>query len=331
MEVINKLACLPVLATLMSRPRLSLPSNRTVLQGISAQQRKNHIYTLDSVLQRLAIRYATTSTPSCHLGLEMVKAIEELQKERDWGSPSTVLTCASNLMGAMRRLNQYAEMDSVLLNAESHWKDAMLTWTKEVTKHIANKAPAVRLSHILSIINKDKVSLAAKAFLLVAWLHAARADNVMNLELSKVYLDKASGLFQILWDDAKTCPKIGPYSTPSAITPDLADTLLEWVSGRNQSSETHLFPKCIKAKTAILNEVRTELKLQDPSFNLRSLRRGALITLAEAGVDLETILLFSGHTTVKMLLRYINQGLSSSKRSKQGADAARKALLPGRK
>ena len=54
--------------------------------------------------------------------------------------------------------------------------------------------------------------------------------------------------------------------------------------------------------------VRDALKAHNKTFDLRSLRRGALQSLAASGCHSDTLLIFSGHTTKKSLLRYLGWG-----------------------
>ena len=60
----------------------------------------------------------------------------------------------------------------------------------------------------------------------------------------------------------------------------------------------------------------------------RSIRRGALIAMAESGVDEETLLLFSCYTSTTMLHRYLGWGAHMATNRTKGAAAARAALCP---
>ena len=61
-------------------------------------------------------------------------------------------------------------------------------------------------------------------------------------------------------------------------------------------------------KHASVKDVLVALRRVDPSLENGSVRCGALQPLAHAGVDEETLLLFSGHATLAMLRRYLNWG-----------------------
>ena len=225
----------------------------------------------------------------------------------------------------MSRLDQYASLEPILLNKESTWKDALTKWTKDATAYIPLTASA-KLHEIQTSFGKRGLSLGAKVLLLIGWLHAARVASAFRLKVSAMKFDE-TGQWQILWTDAKTTAKIGPYTTPSAINPEYKELVTQWLARLSPSTATTLlFPKHLRAE--IVKEVRAELRSHDEKCTLRALRHGALVALAEAGIDLETVLLFSGHTTVKMLLRYLNRGMSAGKRNAEAAQAARQVLLP---
>ena len=60
----------------------------------------------------------------------------------------------------------------------------------------------------------------------------------------------------------------------------------------------------------------------------RSVRRGSLQTMALAGVPLETLILYSGHTNEKTLLRYLGWGHAAGARQRQMADAGAVLVQP---
>ena len=64
------------------------------------------------------------------------------------------------------------------------------------------------------------------------------------------------------------------------------------------------------------------LKTIDPEFTLYSIGRGAAITLATAGTPVATIMLFTGHASVAMCLRYLSWGWFEGHSSAECAKAA---------
>jgi hypothetical protein len=70
-------------------------------------------------------------------------------------------------------------------------------------------------------------------------------------------------------------------------------------------------------------------RLHDPTMEARSVRRGSLQAMAHNGVALDTLILFSGHTNEKTLLRYLGWGHSAGARQRLMA-AAGSVLVPAR-
>ena len=75
-------------------------------------------------------------------------------------------------------------------------------------------------------------------------------------------------------------------------------------------------------------QMLSTFRLCDPRMEARSVRRGSLQTMALAGVPLETLILYSGHTNEKTLLRYLGWGHAAGARQRQMADAGAVLVQP---
>jgi hypothetical protein len=93
----------------------------------------------------------------------------------------------------------------------------------------------------------------------------------------------------------------------------------QWLEQR--ATSVWVFP----TPDALGPQVRQALRAVDPALEQRSLRRGALLTMAAAGVSEAVLLEFSGHTTGRMLRRYLGFGASLAATGMQTLAAA--ALL----
>ena len=197
----------------------------------------------------------------------------------------------------------------------------MNCWQKEAFKHIP-KVSHLTLDEMKRML--AQLDLPGQVLLIASWLHAARAGNLAPVKIKEITFstDEVGNRWSILWNQAKTVPKVGPYTTHSAI-PDEWRKLLELFIG-NRSPDSLLFSEDFwKLAMKSLSEA---LKSVHKTADIRCIRRGALCAMAETGVDLETLLTFSGHTNVQMLLRYLKQGKAAGARAKKGASAARSAL-----
>ena len=311
------------LKELISVQQFYLPLSAAVREGVSLAQRKVHLYTLMDLLDLLndpSMRQHYSKT----FPVIMIEALVLMQRKRKWGAPTTMLTKASSLMGCLKRLQQYANLPSIDLLQSSEWMDAMKGWTKKATAHL----PSLRelsLAQVKRIL--PRLSPECQVVLLIAWLHAGRVSNIFTLQAGDLHFSKdpkdpQGYRFSITWFRAKTSATIGAYTTHSWISEEGFKTLQAWT--KNLRSQDWLLPQKLEHK--LTKELRQAIRCEDPKADLRALRRGALQALAKANIDLEIVRVFSGHTTVQMLLRYLGRGLAAGKRSQEGAAAAKKAL-----
>ncbi len=308
------------LRELLECQELSLPTDRSILRGLSFDQRKRHLYTLDTLME-VILRYPADYS-QLPLPCVWIKAIDQLQEERAWRSPGALFATASTLMGALERLNQYTLLAPIRLTSYSQWRDALKHWEKKALRVLPD-VTAVTLEEVRVLLSH--LSPDATALLLIAWLHAARVGNVFTVKVKESEVQTSSqGVFNwvITWTAAKTTPKVGAYTTHSAVPATWMPLLKELVDGKGPNDYL-VHPS---RERALVTELRAGLQRLDPRHDLRSLRRGSLTAMAKNGVDLETLLTYSGHRTVEMLLRYLQRGKVVQQRIQKGAAAALKSL-----
>jgi integrase len=78
-------------------------------------------------------------------------------------------------------------------------------------------------------------------------------------------------------------------------------------------------------RARVAEQATSLLKSINPSLESRSVRRGGLTRLAEAGAPVETILLYSRHASLAMLYRYLDAGRLCSAHHQQQDAAQEKA------
>jgi integrase len=308
---------------LMEIRELWIPRNETIRSGIGIKQRSKHIYALADALDQLKKQQFDKSST---LPQALIWSVTEMEEERQWKASSSILNQAHTLYGALIRLDQYAMTEPVNMDNYSEWVDAMKTWTKSSLQHLPSVTeatwPAVSQT-IASLPAIDAVTL------LIAWLHAARVGNVYTIKLHELDFQPEQGQpngmrFSVVWTRAKTVEKVGAYTTHSWISTPHYRLLRTWIQGRRRRGCEWLVPIAHKRRT--MNKIRAGLRTINPRWDLRSLRRGALCTLARNDTPLDTVLTFSGHKNMPMLLRYLRHGLHAGLRSKKGAEAARQGF-----
>ena len=314
----------PQIRSLLQLRMFTLPTDPTVLQGITLQQRKRQVYTLVDVLDTL-ITPALAPSRAEPYPLPLIHAIRQLSSQRQWIA-STTINAAATLQGCLSRIDQYCRSQPLdpelhLTNRYSTWKDAMLTWQREAFRHVP-KVTEVTLEQVRRMILRLDPTTAI--LLIVSWLHAARVGNAYNLRIEDLTLDPSlpTDNWSILWTSAKTSGKVGPYSTHSFMPAEWMTLYRSYLSTRPATGP--LFDP--SKRTACLASLSQALKTEVGKSDIRAIRRGSLCAMAQRDVELETLLTYSGHTTVHMLLRYLRRGKAVSLRAKKGASAARTAL-----
>jgi hypothetical protein len=285
------------------------------------EQRHRHIYILDAVLDVIWLH--RTSIRHLSLAQMLIWAITQLGLIRKWEAPTALLSNGANLLACLSRLDQYTPpLKPINLNHLSEWRDAMSTWTRLAFQY-QPRVTEVSREQIRDLL--PYCSTASKVLLIISWLHAARVGNAFKLRKENFHFEPQSdGLtgWTVTWNAAKTTKKVGPYTTHSSIPREWYEIVRTWFQRRG--SADLVFPH--SRQREMLKEIRTLLKERNPLHDLRSIRRGSLCAMAKEGTPIETLLVFSGHKSVDMLLRYIQRGRASGDRATKGAQAARIAL-----
>jgi hypothetical protein len=234
--------------------------------------------------------------------------VVSVDPEHSRGTPRIVHEQAGRLRGSMAGVAGSAGL----------WREM----NRKITKHrnLADVRQARPLTLAAFERMMDKLILnkeSGAAFLLLGgWSHAARVGNVATL-MEKNFED--ADLESITWSKAKTTARIGKYTTASSY-----GKYTQFLQDHMKDKK----PTELLCSTYDLDKLRIALKVEDSSHDLRSLRRGALQTLAKSGTDVPTLLHFSGHTSEKSLMRYLGWGAKFSKGIQNAKGAAKAALVP---
>jgi hypothetical protein len=278
----------PSIRRLMAIRQLWMPSNETIRLGISQKQRTKHMYALaDAMDQFRKPQFDRNST----LPKALIWSLTEMERERQWKAESSILNQAHCLYGALMRLDQYALTEPVNMDSYSEWVDAMRTWTKGALQHLPSVTEATWPAVSQTIESLQPIHAVT---LLVAWLHAARVGNIYTVKLAELGFEpdpeQPDGMrFSVTWTRAKTSVKAA-YTTHSWISTRHYQLIQTWIQGRRERGIVWLVPKNQRLRT--MNVIRAGLRVHNPKWDLRSLRRGALCTLARDEVPLDTVITF---------------------------------------
>ena len=158
-----------------------------------------------------------------------------------------------------------------------------------------------------------------KAMLILAWTTSGRLGDVAQLAASDVAIAD-DGKMRVLFRKSKTArAKGGAHTVHTTLPKAWSKQLRAFLAGKTGD----LFPKT----SATVPKATEALKEVDPTLEARSLRRGSLQTLAQAGATHEELMTFSGHKNVNTLLRYLGWGWTIGPKE-AGAAAKAAALAP---
>ena len=118
----------------------------------------------------------------------------------------------------------------------------------------------------------------------------------------------------------KVVPKIGPYSLH--LSTENAVAKLLWSTRKTTRSFIFSSNNSRTERRKIATSIRTLMQTLSRKLQSRSIRRGGLTRMAEAGMPLETIRAnFSKHATEPMLMGYLAAGAVSAHQAQQQTDA----------
>ena len=258
-------------------------------RAITAGTRAEHKRVLDLV------RQAPAGYDTWPVARALVECLARAAIQRKWVA-STVAKKAASLQGALAILPMYLQAAPIKLTEFPEWKQAARTLGARAREQAPRAVKPCTRSTVEAAITTAQTST-EKAVIAICWLLAARVGDVLQLTRHEVTLD--GNVLTVTYRKGKTVAKRGPYTVHSQV-PQVWLPLVEQALATR--SNTKLFPKIT------VSDVTKCLRKADAALESRSLRRGSLQLMANEGVDDNTLLLFSGHTSLTMLLRYLAWG-----------------------
>lgn len=273
-------------------PPQGIPAS--AMEALVKTTRDQHVNNLKTV--------ARSIDPSLPLDCAIVKALEKLAAERAW-KKSTLMKTAASVQGALRILPLYfAGAHVVMMRDSPVWKMSMVAFQHWSKQELPNQPKAASWSQVAEVVRSTKCDAQAMAILL-GWLTAARLGCIRSLSKEHVVWDTKST--RVTFHLGKGARARGPYTVHAQPIP--AEFRKRWKTFFD-SRESKMFPRHLTG-----DSLKVALRAVDKSLEQRSLRRGALQTMASNGVSEETLMRYSGHTQVATLRRYLNWNTINSK------------------
>lgn len=262
--------------------------------------------------------------PEKYWELNIDRAMEqyflEMKSLKKW-LPTTLVVKMATAHGALRLLPLYAEGELPVMMKESvTWMQAMKAAAKMAKQQPPKQPTAATWAEVKEALDKEPI-LSVRMAVLTTWLACGRGGDVLLLKPADVEMTeketpkgKVEGMAISFWK-GKTVKTRGSYTVFTQRPPEQhLETFLSYQKGMKE--EGYLF-KGVKG-----SQIKDALRRANPKLEQRSLRRGAIQTLAQTGLTDEELLHYSGHTNVSMLRRYLNFGKLSGEGAKLSAQAA---------
>lgn len=248
---------------------------------------------------------------------EMVVIVDHMRVQRKW-KYSTTLTKLGEIVGALRRREYYAsgcrlnkvEEDQEFKDYERVIRHGALqeqvNYPKAVLREDLHKA-------IKNLLMEERIEVAV--LLLLVWSTAARV--ACALKLRKENIEISGQEIKIRFVEGKG---VFARKQPYTVHTHLGQWTQKVQSFLNRTKTSELFP--VSQWNRLRKGVSEALKGVDRAYELRSLRRGSLVTMAQRGVPLEVVRHFSGHTNDNQCLRYLEWGWHHGNMHQRGVRAA---------
>jgi integrase len=280
--------------------------------GLAATTITGHRRVLRWLSEQITLDLRQAPLPSA-----ILEVINRTRRRKKW-KWSTTTTKLATIQGAMAALPAYARMDGtsgpVLLKHSPVWSLALKAAARKAREQLGMQPKAATDAHIRQVMQDPHLTQQMKGCILLAWLSAARVGDVLKLRRADITLEGRT--LTITWERGKTVAKRGPYTVSTQI-PQAHLELMTQCLAHGGTTPTVFAAISGPAVKNALRQATGDLSLEQ-----RSLRRGALQLLAANGMPLSTVILFSGHTTEKMLLAYLGFGRHAKQQNNVMIDAA---------
>jgi len=229
-----------------------------------------------------------------------------LKRQRQFAY-ATLSTYIGQIAGVLSRLDQYVvgpgglPAEALAVTTHSVWSDFRRAAEKKARWEARIVKPTLVKQHIVEIAKL--LDGRVRLVFLLSWRFAARPLNTMNLRKQDLIVED-NNILKIIWANAKTSGRRGIYTTAAAVDEEIKVLIASLQPGQEVVQENN--------QPSALRAIRTAIrKVAGSHFDMRSIRRGALTTMALSGVPLTDLMLVSGHTTEKSLMTYLGYGTSA--------------------
>jgi hypothetical protein len=275
-----------------------------------------HLRYLEEVIQVTGTTAPTTKQIIEHIENRRLHPKRKKNGPLLWSAVNTLMGSAA---GAWRLAHFYLpELTSKDLVRDPEFAVAMKLSSSEMKReHVSHSFPMSKdqLHAAVILLVRSRNTTAAVA-LVLCWATTSRVKCLLSLQTRDIHCHMMNGtqVISVGFFRAKTTSRRGPYHVHTALGPyrSLVLTFLQ------KQTSTLLFPDAEATRMHMI----CAMKSISTKLECRSIRRGALVTMAKEGVDESTLMHFSGHLSTMTLHRYLGWGLYRGEQGAKGAAAA---------
>lgn len=249
----------------------------------------------------------------------VLEFIMRRRRSRGWRWSTTIkyLACAQ---GALSSLPLYrACRTPILLSKDTVWTHGIRATARKARAELPQQPTAATWKEVEKCLRTER-SLPTFVAVLLAWFTAARVGCILQLTKADVTMHNDFTMSVRFTRGKSALLRASAYTVHTAPIPhEFQDRLQRWMAERH----TWLFPRETTG-----TQVKLALRRVNSTLEQRSLRRGSLQALSRApGMTDENLLLFSGHSNVRTLRRYLNWGVVADHTRRSMVAAAGASLI----
>ena len=252
--------------------------------------------------------------PSLPFVRALLEIVDTRRRHRRWKWTST-LRAMAEVAGALRNLPVSQGIGSVTLSDSAEWLAAIRGVAGQAKSERPRVPKAATAAQILAAIRAE-TRRPVRLLLALTWLCCGRTGDCRLLSAYDLALN--GDTLTVTFRHGKTISRRGAFSLHTVFPAGWLGELGISPGDVSWASQLHL---------ASVNDVLAALRRIAPDLENRSIRRGALQSLAQADTSEDLLLLFSGHTSVTTLRRYLAWGAIGSAK-KTAMTAAALSLAP---
>ena len=239
--------------------------------------------------------------------LPLVKGLLEhllrRKQKRRWRWTTTIRAFAE-VQGALKNLDVSRGIPALHLARSSEWTAAIKGVAARARSELPRTPISASASQVLAAMLAEP-HRGTRLLLALTWLCCGRTGDIRQLNPTDISVSPGEKtILTVTFRNGKTIERRGPFSLHTVL-PHGWITHLGFAQSKDVANTALWVPLLRSASTAT---VLKALRRVNDRLENRSLRRGALQSLAAASVPESTLLEFSGHTTISMLRRYLAWG-----------------------